>query len=699
MRVRLGVPADRQGDHHGAGPSADTDDVRDVRRVRLRLMMLGLSLSLWATIVGVRLVHLQVFASDSLQSQALRQSERTIKLDPRRGRILDRAGRELAVSVDVASIYADPQLVDDPAATAQALATTLGFDADAHARLLYGLETRRAFAWVKRKVDPSTARAVRELGLPGIASLTETRRYYPNRDLAAHVLGWTGMDNRGMSGIEYAFDELIRGHGEQVVVRTDARRRLTGLLEKPVTEGHSVVLTIDETIQHIAERELGQAVGKSRAIAGSIVVLDPGTGEILALANNPTFNPNSFGSYSRNARRNRAVLDAYEPGSTFKIITAAAAIQEGVVTPDEIIDCGNGWIHVAGLRINDHHAYGDLTFRNVIAKSSDIGTIRVAQRLGKANLDRYIRAFGFGEPTQLGLPGEASGILRPTDEWSALSLPSLSFGQEIGVTAIQMASAIAAVANGGYLMRPRIVKWVEDHAGTVVREFPPLAVRRVLEPETVDVLTDLMRGVVAGGTGRRAAVPGYVTAGKTGTGQKIDATGAYSMIDHVASFVGFVPASRPALLILVSIDEPKGEHNEGGDIAAPVFARVAEAALRHLAVPPDDASRVLRATPYRSDDNLRVAYDPARDAAVAEGTMPDLRGRSAREAAITAVRRGMIVELRGSGRVVEQYPAPGQPYEADAICVLTLAIRPVVAPNVPPVPSVLPPSAREEVVS
>jgi cell division protein FtsI (penicillin-binding protein 3) len=266
-------------------------------------------------------------------------------------------------------------------------------------------------------------------------------------------------------------------------------------------------------------------------------------------------------------------------------------------------------------------------------------------------------------------------------------LPSLSFGQEIGVTAIQMTSAIAAVANGGYLMRPRIVKWVEDHAGTVVREFPPLAVRRVIEPDTVDVLTDLMRGVVEGGTGRRAAVPGYLTAGKTGTAQKIDASGGYSMIDHVASFVGFVPASRPQLVVFVSIDEPKGERNEGGDVAAPVFARVAEASLRHLAVPPDDASRVLRAIPYHRDDALRVAYDSGRDIAVAEGTMPDLRGRSAREAAIRAVRRGMLVELRGSGRVVEQRPAPGEPYEAGATCILTLAIRPRLVPPVAPPPA------------
>jgi len=412
-----------------------------------------------------------------------------------------------------------------------------------------------------------------------------------------------------------------------------------------------------------------------------VVVMDPRTGEILALANRPTFNPNRFSAYGSARWRDRAVTDAFEPGSMFKIFTAAAALQEKVVTPDEIIDCGNGGIEIGGTRINDHHAFGDLSFRDVIAHSSDIGVIRVAQRLGRENLYRYMRDFGFGVPTRVELPGESSGLLRPTNKWSALSLPTLSFGQEIGVTALQMTTAVAAVANGGYLMRPLIVRQIEDSEGRVVRSAKPEAVRRVLEPDTIDTLTDLLRTVVTSGTGRRAAIPGYVVAGKTGTAQKLDAQGRYSMIDHVASFVGFAPASRPAVVVLVSLDTPKGVRNEGGDVAAPVFARVTEQALRHLAVPPDDTDRVLRMVPFRPARLIPAAYRPTAGATLAPAgdetdsdprLMPDLRGRSAREAAITAARRGLIVELKGSGQVVAQSPEPGTEIETGTTCVLTL---------------------------
>jgi len=678
------MPRHVWSDEAGPPAAASPPSGPDARLVRLRLMLVGLTISLWASAVFVRLVHLQVFARESLERQAARQSERTIRLDPRRGRILDRNGRELAVSVDVDSIYADPQLIDDPAATAAALARVLQLDPQARERLLQRFEGRRAFAWVRRKVDPVTARAVRELDLDGVDFLTETRRYYPRRELASHVLGYVGIDNKGMSGVEYAFDDAISGQAAKVVIRTDARRRPTGIAEKPSTDGNTVVLTIDERIQHVAERELARAVKQTQAISGFVAVLEPRTGEVLALANRPTFNPNHFGDFPRSDRRNRAVLDAFEPGSIFKIITAAAGLESGVVVPDEIIDCGNGSIDVAGTRINDHAVFTRLAFRDVIAHSSDVGVIRVAQRVGAEGFDRYVRRFGFGEPTEVGLPGEASGILRPTSRWSALSLASLSFGQEIGVTALQMTSAVGAVANGGYLMRPRIVRQIEDPSGRVVQQFKPLAVRRVLEPETVDTLTAILRSVVTSGTGRRAAISGYSVAGKTGTAQKIDASGGYSMIDHVASFVGFAPVSRPAVVVLVSLDTPRGPNNEGGDVAAPVFARVTEMALRYLAIPPDDSSRVIRMVPWSPEHVTRVsspAPEPPPPPSAGPGRMPDLRGRSAREAAIAAARRGLIVELSGSGRVVEQSPAPGAEIASGGACRLVLSPDPPPAPN------------------
>lgn len=665
------------------------------RSVRLRLMLVALGISLWALAIGVRLLHLQVLDRRSFERQAARQSERTINLDPRRGPILDRNGQPLAVSVDAESIYAVPQDVENPARTAAALAVPLALDAAGRKELQLQLSRNRAFVWVRRKVDPGTGHAVRELQLDGIGFLTENRRYYPKRELASHVLGYTGLDNTGMSGVEYAFEDLIRGRAAKVLVRTDARRRPVGHTEKPSTEGHAVVLTLDESIQHVAEIELERSMAETASISGVAIVMDPRTGEILALANRPTFNPNRFAAYASARWRNRAVTDAYEPGSIFKIITAAAALQEKIVDPDEVLDCGHGSVDVAGIRINDHAVFDQLRFRDVIAKSSDVGCVRVAQRVGRENFNRYVRDFGFGALTGVDLPGESGGLLKPTSRWSALSLASMSFGQEVGVTAMQMAMAAAAVANGGYLMKPLIVRRIEDAEGHVVKEYKPVAVRRVLESDTVDVLTDILKGVVREGTGKKAAIPGYVVAGKTGTAQKIDPSGHYSMVDHVASFVGFVPASRPALVVLVSLDTPRGPKNQGGDVAAPLFARIAEPALRRLAVPSDDGERVLRVS-ADPGSVVRASYrpNPAPPAAplvpVASGgqgepgLMPDLHGLSAREAALTAARRGLVVQLHGSGPVASQSPDPGTEIEAGATCVLSLARETQPAPGARP---------------
>jgi cell division protein FtsI (penicillin-binding protein 3) len=644
--------------------------------VRLRLMLVALTASLWAVGIGVRLFELQVLGQAGFARQAARQSERTINLDPRRGPILDRNGRQLAVSVDAESVYAVPQDVEDPQRSAAALARALELDAAGRKEVLAQLQKSKAFVWIKRKVDPAKSQRVRELQLDGIGFLTENRRYYPKRELAAHVLGYVGLDNMGMSGVEFSFDEVIRGRAAKVLVRTDARRRPVGVTEKPSTDGHTVVLTIDEAVQYVAETELDQAMAETQSQAGMVIVLDPQSGELLAMANRPTFNPNRFGAYPSSRWRNRAVSDSYEPGSIFKLVTAAAALQEKVVSPDELLDCGRGGVEIAGIRINDHAVFDQLSFRDVIARSSDVGVIRVAQRLGREQFGRYVREFGFGAPTGVELPGEAAGLLRPTSKWSALSLPSMSFGQEIGVTGLQMAMAVGAVASGGYLMKPLIVRHVEDAEGRVVKAAKPLALRRVLDPETVDTLGELLQAVVRHGTGKRAAIPGYVVAGKTGTAQKVDASGRYSMIDHVASFVGYAPAARPAIVVLVSLDTPKGARNEGGDVAAPVFARVAERALRQLQVPPDDEQRVLRMLPYQPQVT-RAAYRPAapEPAAAPEGPgrMPDLRGQSAREAAISAARRGLIVELRGTGRVRHQSPEPGAELEPGMTCVLVLA--------------------------
>ena len=655
------------------------------RLVRLRLMLTALVLCLWSVVILLRVVQLQVVGGDAFRRQAAQQSESTIKLDPRRGAILDRNGRPLALSVNAESLYAVPPEIRNPERTATELARTLGLDAAGRRDVLAQLQKNRAFVWVRRKLDPPTARAVRALQLEGLDFLTENRRYYPNRDLAAHVLGYVGVDNTGMSGIEYAFEEQIRGRAAKVIVRTDARRRPLGAIERPSTEGQTVVLTLDQSIQHVAERELDRAMVETGSLAGEVIVMVPRTGEILAMANRPTFNPNRFNAYPSSRWRNRAVVDTYEPGSVFKIFTAAAALQEKVVDPDEVLDCGGGVIDVAGTEIHDHAVFNQLTFRDVIAHSSDIGAIRVAQRLGRENFNRYLRDFGFGAATGVDLPGESTGLLRPTSKWSALSLASLSFGQEVGVTALQLATAVGAVANGGYLMKPLVVRQVEDSTGAVVRQMHPQAVRRVLEPATARLLTGLLEGVVRNGTGRKAAIPGYTVAGKTGTAQKVGPSGHYSMVDHVASFVGFVPAAAPALVVLVSLDSPRGPANEGGDVAAPLFARVAERALVQLGVPPEDPERTLRRIAYRPETVVPASFHADRRAAsgastmpdagpatVDAGRMPDLRGRSAREAALLAARLGLIVELKGSGAVCQQSPEPGTEIEAGMTCVLKL---------------------------
>ncbi|HEY8232315.1 MAG TPA: penicillin-binding transpeptidase domain-containing protein [Vicinamibacteria bacterium] len=643
-------------------------------------MLLALSVSLWALVIGIRLVHVQVLGRSFFEEAGTRQSERTLNLDPRRGPILDRAGRPLAVSVDAESLYAVPQDVANAPVTAQALARALSLDAAGRREVLGKLQQKsRAFVWIQRKLDPVTARRVRELQLDGLGFLTEHRRYYPQRELLAHVLGYVGVDNEGMSGVEHALEKDIRGRAAKVVVHTDARRRPVAQTERPSTDGAAVTLTIDERIQHIAERELERALAETQSLAGSVVVIEPFTGEVLAMAGRPAFNPNRYNASPSSRWRNRAVSDAFEPGSIFKIVTAAAGLQESVIAPGEIVDCGNGRIEIAGTVINDHAVFDQLTFTQAVTRSSDIGMIRVAQRLGRDNFARYVRDFGFGATSGIDLPGESAGLFRPTARWSALSLPSLSFGQEIGVTALQITMAAAAVANGGYLMKPFVVRRVEDAEGRLVRETKPIVVRRVLEPQTVDALTTILQEVVTSGTGQRAALPGFRVAGKTGTAQKIDATGRYSMIDHVASFVGFTPATRPALVVLASLDTPRGPKNQGGDVAAPLFARIAEGALRVLAVPPDDAARVLHAVAVVPESLTPAAYRPRAPArplveppADEPGLMPDLRGRPAREAAIAAARRGLVVELRGSGSVVAQSPEPGAEIEPGLTCLLTL---------------------------
>jgi cell division protein FtsI (penicillin-binding protein 3) len=562
---------------------------------RGRIVAVFFILGLAFALVSVRLVYLQVFERTKLAACAERQQEQVVALEPKRGTIFDRMGRELAVSLDVDSVYGVPSRIDDPRGLALRLSRILREDPRRIERKLAG---DRQFVWLSRKVDPAKAEQVRELGSEDIHLRSESRRFYPQKSLAGQVLGFTGMDNHGLEGLERAYEPMLRGVSGWVLAQKDAKGRMVfpggpGFQFKMPKPGSDIVLTIDEVIQHIVEKELDAALATFHAKGGVCVVMNPHSGEILALSvrasgqGRPAFNPNEPQRYKPAEWRNRAVTDAFEPGSIFKPILVAAALEERVVHPLERIDCSAGKIQLADRVINDAHENGVLTFTDVIAQSSNVGTIKVALRLGKDRFSKYITAFGFGRRTGVDLPGEIPGLLRDSRLWSGVSLGEIAIGQEIGVTPIQMAAAYSAFANGGTLMKPYIVSEIVDREGKG-RKFAPQPGGRVISVETCTQVNRILQRVVEAGTGQKARPAGYTAAGKTGTAQKIDRrTGGYSKKEYVSSFVGFTPAASPKLVIVVMIDTPEGIVY-GGSVAAPVFKAVAEQGLAYLQVPPDD---------------------------------------------------------------------------------------------------------------
>ena len=553
------------------------------RPTRARIALLALMLTTSLGVVAARLYSIQIVQHRDLGTRADGQYERRIPVTAKRGTIYDRHGRPLAISLDAASVFAHPSLVQDPRAAATRLAKVLKQPARA---IRAKLKSDRPFVWVERQVDPDQAEAISKLDLPGVGLVPEGKRYYPKKTTAAHLIGFVGVDNRGLEGVELQYDYLLGGEPQSFLSsRVDALRRVVFREAEASPTVSDLYLTIDEVIQHVAERKLEEAVRGSEARAGTVIVMDPRTGEILALANTPSYNPNVYGEFSPASRRNRALTDPYEPGSAFKTVLAAAALEEGVVKPADLFYGEDGTIDVAGTTIRDHKRHGWMTFRDVVAYSSNVGAIKVGMKVGKARFYNYITSFGFGVPTGVDLPGENRGVIRRPPQWSGLSLGALSIGHEISTTPIQLITAMSAVANGGHLVRPYVLKAVHHPDGSV-EEIQPFPIRRVISPETAQTLTSIFTEVVARGTGQAAALPGYPVAGKTGTAQKIDRqTGTYSSRKVVASFVGYVPAENPRLAILVVIDEPGGIA-WGGTVAAPVFREVAQEALSYLEIPP-----------------------------------------------------------------------------------------------------------------
>ncbi|NGZ02589.1 MAG: penicillin-binding protein [Nitrospira sp. WS238] len=565
-----------------------------IRRYVLLVVLLG-----GFGLVLFRLVTLQVLQAEELSAKAGQQHQKTVSLEGPRGTIVDRHGKVLAMNMEVPSVFGIPTTLKSPANTARQLSTVLPVKIT---ELEKKLQQHRKFVWVARKMDPELGRRLDQLSLEGIGVVMEGRRFYPKGPLLSHVLGFAGMDGNGLEGVEHRYEAYLRGEKRMVALQLDALGRTVfpkSLAETDPASGHHLTLTIDEVIQFIAERELEDAVIRSRAKSGTIIVLEPETGAVLAMAVSPRFDPNALSALKKGDRlQNTAITDAYEPGSTMKAMIAAAAIEEGVMQPTTMLFGEHGRMSIANTVIHDHEKLGWVSFAQAIQKSSNIGAAKTGMVLGEQRLYRYLQAFGFGRRTEIDLPGEGVGVMSSPKDWSRRSVASISMGQEIGVTPIQMVSAVAALANGGVLMKPYVVSEIRDAEGHLLKRVPSQVRRRVISLDTARSVTKILEGVVTHGTGTKAAIPGFRVAGKTGTAQQMDRnTHRYSSSRFVMSFAGYVPADRPRLAMIVIIDTPHDKQASGGSVAAPVFSSVGEQVLSYLGVSSEEPVTLAMAFP------------------------------------------------------------------------------------------------------
>jgi len=655
-----------------------------------RVLFVAAFIGFWMLVVSARLVYLQFSQYENLADRARQQQQNSIETSPQRGELLDRQERQLARSIQTVSLFLDPDGLDAQTLdrNAQQIAQTLGLKQTELANDFRKAQSEnKRFIWIARRLDADLANKIVAMNLPGVQTQLEPKRYYPNGSLAAHVLGYVGLDGKGLGGVEQFYNTKISGEPGELFLEKDANGKPYEGYEIASKPGQTVVLTIDQSIQYQAEQALQAAVQRSHAKSGSVIVLDPRSGEILALANAPTFDPNKVSEAKPETRSNWALQNIYEPGSTFKVVAFSAALEKKLVKPDDRIDCQMGAITVAGRLVHDHKRFGTLTIAEALAKSSNVAAIKLGLRVGDPTMYDYIRRFGFGSKTGIELPGETNGILRKVERWQPSSIGSIAIGQEVGVTPVQMVAAFGALANDGVRIAPHLIREVRDAGGNVVYRAQPEQ-RRVISTETAVALRGMLEGVTLNGTAKKAQLDGYSAAGKTGTAQKIDPkTKAYSSTKYVGSFVGFAPASNPQVVIIVVIDEPAGAYH-GGDVAAPVFREVAEQILPGLGVMPDielksqpDLIAQVNEDPERAaklreeqaqSEQERQATLPTVDSNGARGgevvyavatknamLMPDLRGRSVRDVARTCAQLGLQVEARGEGRVLKQSPSAG----------------------------------------
>ena len=655
-----------------------------------RALLVAAFIGFWMLIITARLVHLQFSQHDTLADRARQQQQNAIETGAPRGELLDRQERQLARSVQTVSFYLDPKGLDSASleCAASELAHGLGLN---YAELVKDFHEAQAenrrFVWIARRIDADKAAKITALELPGVQSRLEPKRYYPNGSLASHVLGYVGLDGQGLGGVEQFYNTKISGESGRLFLERDARGKPYESFEIASKPGQTIVLTIDQSIQYIAEQTLNAAVQRSRAKSGTVIVLEPKSGEILALANAPSFDPNNVSAATPEARSNWALQNIYEPGSTFKVVAFSAALEKKLARPDDRIDCQMGAITVAGRVIHDHHPFGSLTIKEALEKSSNVAAIKLGLRVGDETMYDYIRRYGFGSKTGIELPGETVGIVRKVERWQASSIGSIAIGQEVGVTPVQMVAAFGAIANDGVRIAPHLVREVRNAEGAVVYRAQPEQ-RRVISAEVATTLRGMLEGVTLTGTAKQAQLDGYSAAGKTGTAQKIDPrTRAYSATKFVGSFVGFAPVSNPQVVIIVVIDEPAGAYH-GGDVAAPVFREVAEQILPGLGVMPDietkSAPQLVAEVNENPEQAAKRREEQARSEQERKATlptvdtnggrsgevvyavatkramlMPDLRGRSVRDVARTCAQLGLQVEARGEGRVFKQSPSAG----------------------------------------
>ncbi len=659
-----------------------------VQSLKTVLVMLGVTL--WSVCILVRLVQLQIVRHEDYAQSARKKQQATRSVSAPRGIIYDSHMDELATVVPVSMVVAEPRYIDNKPEAARSLATILNLDPK---KLLRKMSDPKyeMYLPLKHRIDPALEADIKALGIQGVYFVDESMRVYPNRELASHVLGFVNYEGDAGAGLEQEYDRELKGKDGLYSYDIDARRQAFRVnVEKPPVQGRSLVLSIDKFIQSAVEEELAAAVKNAKAKAGTAIVMETDTGRILALANYPAFNCNKYNDYEQSLWRNRAVMDIFEPGSTFKVVVAAAALEAGLIRPDDVIDCNNGSITLAGHTFRDHEKFGKLTFNEILEHSSNVGAVKLGLRLGQQGLHKALKQFGFGTRTGIDLPGEIVGLVRDWKDWSGLSIGSISFGQEIGVTSMQILTAINAIANGGFLVRPTVVDRIIDENRNTVRINRPEPVP-IMRPRTAEAVTEAFEGVVLRGTGKRAALEGYRAAGKTGTAQK-NVNGRYNKGVYISSFIGFAPLPYPRVTILIQLDEPRNGYY-GGDVCAPYFKNIAQEVLMQLRVPPDINLLLPEYVPPIADagtEDFLPDASPAQPLAVSATDpsdadrpdviavhidtpiiLPDFRGMSKRNVLTRCIDLGINLQSVGSGVAIDQFPLPGTEIPVGSTCSVT----------------------------